>query len=89
MARRRPPRVVVSFGGVDYEMNIAACRLALVRKQVAGELLSMEALADAVGRSRSTTSRFLSGKGSSLAVALAVLDKLQLRFDEVFTPCSL
>jgi hypothetical protein len=81
--------VIVNFLGIDYEMNIPVCRLALVRREVAGDFDSMESLASALGRSRSTVSRFFSGRGTSLPVALAVLDKLKLDFDQVFTPADL
>ncbi len=86
---RRPRRAIVNFRGIDHEMNVTVCRMALVRRQVAGEFDSMEGLADAVGRSRSTVSRFFAGRGTSLPVALAVLDKLKLRFEQVFTPINL
>jgi hypothetical protein len=90
MARmKRPRHVVVNFGGIDYDMDLAVVRHALVRRQVAGEFDSMEGLSKAIGRSRSTASRFVSGKSTSLPVALAVLAKLKLDFDEVFTPCNL
>ena len=46
----------------------------------------MESLARAVMRSRSTVSRFFSGRQTSLSVALAILGKLKLDFDQVFTP---
>jgi hypothetical protein len=90
MARmKQPRRAVVNFRGIDHDMDLAVVRLALVRRQVAGEFDSMEALSKAIGRSRSTASRFFSGRSTSLPVALAVLSKLKLDFDEVFTPCSL
>ncbi len=88
MRRPRPKRIIVNFKGVDYEMNRALCDLALVRRQVEGEFHSMQGLADAISRSRSTASRFFSGKQTSLEVTLLVLDKLKLTFDEVFTPCD-
>ena len=88
MGRRRPARAVVSFRGFDYEMNVPVCRHALVQRQVDGEFDTMDGLASAIGRSRSTASRFFSGRQMSLTVALAVLDKLKLRFEEVFTPCD-
>lgn len=88
MGRRRPARVIVNFRGFDYEMNVAVCRRALVQRQVAGEFDTMDGLADAIGRSRSTASRFSSGRQTSLTVALAVLAKLKLRFEEVFTACD-
>src|ERR1051326_2678555 len=84
----RPRRTTVNFRGIDHEMNITACRMALVQRRVAGEFDSMEGLADAVGRSRSTVSRFFSGRRISLPVALAVLDKLKLPFEQVFTPIN-
>jgi hypothetical protein len=77
----------VNFRGIDYEMDLMVCRRALVRRQVEGDFDSMEGLANAIGRSRSTVSRFFSGRQTSLTVALAVLDKLKLAFNEVFTPC--
>jgi hypothetical protein len=83
---QRPQRTIVNFRGIDHEMNVTVCRLALVRRQVAGEFDSVEALADGVGRSRSTVSRFFAGRRTSLPVALAVLDKLKLKFEQVFTP---
>jgi len=90
MARMvRPKRAIVNFRGIDHEMNVTVCRMALVQRQVAGEFDSMEGLADAIGRSRSTVSRFFAGRRTSLPVALAVLDKLKLRFEQVFTPINL
>ena len=85
---RRPARAIVSFRGFDYDMNVAVCRRALVQRQVEGEFDTMDGLAHAIGRSRSTASRFFSGRPMSLTVALVVLDKLKLRFDEVFTACD-
>jgi hypothetical protein len=75
----------VIFRGVAYEMDVPACRRALVRCQVAGELDSMEGMAEALSISRSTVSRFF-GRQTSLATALAILDKLHLDFDDVFRP---
>ena len=59
------------------------CRVALVERQIARELDSMESLANAVGISRSTASRFFSGRPTSLKVTLDILEKLHLTFDEV------
>jgi hypothetical protein len=90
MARMaQPRRAIVNFRGIDHEMNIPVLRLALVRRQVAGEFDSMEGLAKAIGYSRSTVSRCFAGRPISLPVALAVLDKLKLRFEDVFTPINL
>lgn len=82
-------RAIVNFRGIDHEMNLPVLRLALVRCQVAGEFRSMEGLAEATGISRSTVSRFFACRPTSLTVALAVLDKLNLKFEEVFTPINL
>ncbi len=90
MRRRsnRPKRVIVNFDSIDYEMDLTICRQARVRRQVDGEFDSMERLADSVGLSRSTISRFFAGRQMSLKVALAILDKLKLTFDQVFTRCD-
>src|SRR5437868_2527981 len=56
------------------------------RRSGESEFDSMESLARAVMRSRSTVSRFFSGRQTSLSVALAILGKLKLDFDQVFTP---
>lgn len=81
-------RVVVSFNGIDHEMNLSVARHALVRRQVDGEFHTIEALADSVGRSRSTVSRWFAGRPTSLPVALTIVGKLGLRFDDVYTRCE-
>lgn len=86
--RPRPRKIIANFRGIDYEMDLRVCDLALVRRQVEGDFDSMEALAQAAGCSRSTASRFFSGRQTSLSVALTMLEQLKLRFDEVFTPCE-
>jgi len=88
MVRRtsRPQQVIVSYRGLAYELDLVKCRRALVNRQVAGELDSMESLADAVGISRSTASRYFSGRATSLTVTLKVLDKLGLKFEDVARP---
>ncbi len=88
MTRRRPQRAVVNFNGIDYEMDVTVCEHALVRRHVEGKFDSLASLADVVGVSRSTVSRFLSGRATSLTVALAILGKLELSFDEVFRRCD-
>ena len=65
-------------------MDLSVVRLALVRRQVEGVFHTVEALADAVGRSRSTASRWFAGRQTSLAVVVAILDKLHLSFDDVY-----
>jgi transcriptional regulator with XRE-family HTH domain len=71
---------------MPYNIDLAKCRRALVLRQVEGELDSMESLAEAVGVSRSTASRFFSGRPTSLAVTLKILGALHLEFEEVATP---
>ncbi len=83
---RRPSSVVVWYRGIAYELNLVKCRRAMVERQVEGELDSMESLASAVGISRSTASRFFSGRPTSLAVTLKILNKLGLKFESVAKP---
>ena len=85
MMTERPRRVRVRYRGVPYSLNLVRCRRALVECQVNGEFESMEELADKVGVSRSTASRFFSGRPTSLAVTLKILEALHLRFEEVAT----
>ena len=79
----RPKLVKVVYRGLPYELDLVQCRRALVKRQIARELDSVESLANAVGISRSTASRFFSGRQTSLNVTLDILDKLGLTFDEV------
>jgi hypothetical protein len=69
-----------------YSLNLVRCRRALVDCQVSGDFESMESLAEAVGISRSTASRFFSGRPTSLAVTKRILDALHLKFEDVLTP---
>jgi transcriptional regulator with XRE-family HTH domain len=57
-------------------------------RQVEGELDNMNSLARAVGVSRSTASRFFSGRSTSLAVTLRILAVVRLTFEEVAHPAS-
>jgi len=81
----RPRQVTVSYRGIPHVLDLVRCRRALVDRQVEGGLDSLEGLAQEVGISRSTTSRFFSGKLTSLAVTLRVLDALHLTLHEVAT----
>jgi transcriptional regulator with XRE-family HTH domain len=80
-----PDRVTVWYRGIPYSLDLLRCREALVTSQVRGEVESMEALARTVGISRSTASRFFSGRATSLAVMLNILGALKLAFDDVAT----
>jgi hypothetical protein len=84
--RARPRTVTAWYRGIPYMLDLMRCRRALVARQVDGELDSMESLANAVGISRSTASRFFSGRPTSLAVTLKILKALHLTFEEVATP---
>jgi Helix-turn-helix len=90
MARMNRPRtVVVSYRGIPYELDLVRCRRGLVNRQVDGDLDSMESLAQACGISRSTASRFFSGRATSLTVTLKILETLHLRFEDVAKPVEL
>jgi hypothetical protein len=82
----RPKSVKVWYRGIPYLLDLVRCRRALVARQVEGDLDSMESLANAVGISRSTASRFFSGRPTSLAVTLKILDALHLAFTDVAKP---
>ena len=82
----RPTQTMVWYRGIAFMLDLVVCRRALVGRQVEGEFDSMESLAQAVGVSRSTASRFFSGRSTSLAVTLRILDALHLRFHKVATP---
>jgi hypothetical protein len=84
----RPKEVTVVYRGLSYRLNLVACRRALVNCQVKGELDSMERVADSLSISRSTASRFFSGRPTSLAVTLRMLKALHLRFEDVVKPMA-
>jgi transcriptional regulator with XRE-family HTH domain len=84
----RPKTVTVWYRGIPYSLDLVRCRRALVDRQVDGALDSMESLARTVGISRSTASRFFSGRPTSLAVSLKILEALKLRFEDVAKPES-
>ena len=90
MGRRanRPKRVSVWYRGLPYTLDLLECRRALVQRQVEGGLDSMESLGDACEISRSTASRFLSGRPTSLAVTLKILSALGLTFEQVAKPTA-
>src|SRR5262245_55384035 len=85
---KRTQRVQMSFKGICYWMDLGACNLALVHGQVDGNFENLLDIAKKAGVSRSTVSRFFSGRPTSLAVALCILRELRLKFDEVFTRCE-
>jgi hypothetical protein len=84
----RPRTVTVQYRGIPYQLDLVRCRRALVDRQVDGDLDSMESLAVAVGISRSTASRFFSGRPTSLTVTLKILAVLKLKFEGVARPVA-
>jgi transcriptional regulator with XRE-family HTH domain len=84
----RPREVTVFYRGIAYQLNLVRCRRALVDRQVEGDFDSMESLANEVGVSRSTASRFFSGRPTSLAVTFRILAALHLRFEDVARPAA-
>lgn len=78
--------VTVRYRDIPHRLDLGICRYALVQCQVRGEVESVESLAVKVGVSRSTASRFFSGRPTSLAVTLKVFDALHLKFEDVATP---
>ena len=78
--------ITVYYRGLPYLLDLVACRRALVDCQVKGEFDSMERLSLKVAISRSTASRFFSGRPTSLSVTLKILEALHLTFEEVATP---
>ncbi len=65
---RRPSEVTVWYRGVPFKLDLVRCRRALVGCQIEGKFERMEELADSIGISRSTCSRFFSGRTTSLTV---------------------
>jgi transcriptional regulator with XRE-family HTH domain len=75
----------VSYRGVPYRIDLVQCRRALVKRQIEGVWECMEDLADAIGVSRSTVSRFFSGRNTSLTVTRKILEALKLTFEVAAT----
>jgi transcriptional regulator with XRE-family HTH domain len=77
---------IVMWRGSRYEIDVARCNRAMVHLQVEGVLDSLEDLAKLAGVSRSTTSRFMSGKGGGPATVRVILRVLRLEFATVVSP---
>jgi transcriptional regulator with XRE-family HTH domain len=84
----RPRTVRGWYRGIPYTLDLVRCRQALVESQVAGKFDNSERLADACGISRSTVSRYFSGRPTSLSVTLKILGALGLTFDQIARPVS-
>jgi hypothetical protein len=70
----RPKYSTVWLRGLPYRLDLVKCRRALVLRQVDGDLDGMESMANDCGISRSTASRFFSGRATSLTVILKIED---------------
>lgn len=83
-ARRRT--AVVQYNGVSYTRDLSLCRRALTECQVGGAYLGgLAELSEEAGCSRSTASRFFSGRNVSIEVTLRLLKGLKLSFEAVHT----
>jgi len=82
------PIAIIWWRKVPYVVDIPACRKALVRRQVEGELTNMASLASAAKISRSTASRFFSRRSVSLAATLRILSVLRQEFGDVCQPAA-
>jgi transcriptional regulator with XRE-family HTH domain len=80
--------VIVFYRKLPHIMNVRILNRAMRDRQIAGDFDSVEGLADRIGASRSTVSRFFSGKNTSLAIALRILEALKLTFDQMFIEIS-
>ncbi len=83
--RRRSASAIYWFDGYPFRVDLAAIDRALFARIVAGKYKSREHFAESFGRSRSTVSRFFSGRGAGLPVFLEILNELELKFDDVAT----
>ncbi len=86
--RSKPAVASVTYKGVPYILDLHRCRRALIRRQVEGEFDGLAEAAAKAGMSRSTASRFFSGRGTSLRAALRILAVLRLDFTDVARPAE-
>ncbi len=86
---RRPSEVTVWYRGIPFKLDLVKCRRALVSCQIAGKFERMEELANSIGISRSTVSRFFSGRPTSLTVTKRILTALGLKFEDVLQPAEI
>ncbi len=83
----KPPKsTTVTYRGMPYRLDLVVCRRALVDCQVEGEFDNIESLANACGISRSTASRYFSGRSTSLRATLKIVAALHLKFEDVVSP---
>jgi hypothetical protein len=84
--RRRPASVIQAFGGNPHRVDLAVIERAFFAGVVAGKYSAREDIAKAIGRSRSTVSRFFGGRSTSIGVFLDILNELELKFEDVAIP---
>jgi hypothetical protein len=78
---------VVQYNGVSYTRNLSVLRRALTQRQVEGCYLGGHGdIAEEIGCSRSSVSRFFGGHNIKADLSRRILDALKLKFDEVHTP---
>jgi hypothetical protein len=80
--------VIVFYRKLPHVMNVRVLNRAMRDRQIAGDFDSVHGLADRIKCSRSTVSRFFSGRNTSLTVTLQILGALRLTFDQVFVEIS-
>ena len=85
----RPTEVTVWYRGIPFKLDLVKCRRALVGCQIAGKFERMEELADSIVISRSTASRFFSGRPTSLTVTKKILAALGLKFEDALRPAEI
>jgi transcriptional regulator with XRE-family HTH domain len=85
---RRPDWALVEYEGLPHLLWLRRVRRALLDSAVRGEYESRLAVADGAGVSRSTASRFVSGRHASTRTTKAILDVLGLQWEEVLYPLS-
>lgn len=86
--RRRPASVILAFGGNPHRVDLAAIERAFFVQVVAGKYDAREDIAKAIGRSRSTVSRFFAGRSTSIRVFIEIMNELGLKFEDVATPVT-
>lgn len=86
--RPRRARATVVYRGIPHAVDLERCRRALVWREVEGEVDGLKDLANRVGLSRSTVSRFFNGRGTSLVAMLRILAALRLDFRDVVSPLA-
>lgn len=79
---------IVYYRQVPHVVDTVLCRRALIRRQIQGELTNMMSLAAAARVSRSTASRFFTGRSTSVSATLRICGALGLTFDEVCRPAT-